>query len=379
MRSLEAALDLDELAEPNRASARRFATTIAISLLVHALLLLGASAWTGSPAPLADETELLVPLEFEPLPEPAPPPAPPPQTDPLPSETEQRPEEPAADESLLGFDSSGEGDRRADRPVGPEAEIHAPPAPGGGPGQPDETRSVEAIEQPPAAPVPERRDPSSGERAAELPPEPLTEPAEAQPAPGSEAEESPFDESAPAPGEPQEATPPPPSRVEPEPIRPAKPERPEGPGSSLDFDVEIHGGLFPPEIDFESGDYDWSDYAIKLYFAVYRAWLRELDARVRRFERDQKLGSLPRLEGEVIIRFVLRRDGSAVDLEVLEPSVLSSLDDASAAALRRAVIPPLPRDFPRDQERITFRFLIGFDNALQLERRLELLRWRGEF
>ena len=94
------------------------------------------------------------------------------------------------------------------------------------------------------------------------------------------------------------------------------------------------------DVQFESADYNWSDYSTKLYFAVYRSWLRELNGRTTRFERDQIMRRLPNLDGEVAIRFVLVRNGGVAELEVLRPSVVPTLDEASSAALRRAVLPP---------------------------------------
>ncbi|MDH3284570.1 MAG: energy transducer TonB, partial [Acidobacteriota bacterium] len=126
-------------------------------------------------------------------------------------------------------------------------------------------------------------------------------------------------------------------------------------------------------------DYAWSEYSTKVYFAVWRAWLRELYARVRRFEREQKLGDHASLDGTVDIHFVINRDGSVSNLTVVAPSVLGTLDEASSAALLGAVLPPLPEDFPRDSEGVTFRFVLAVDGALQMERGLRYRRSRGEF
>jgi TonB family protein len=140
------------------------------------------------------------------------------------------------------------------------------------------------------------------------------------------------------------------------------------------------GGGFYGDLQFESGDFDWSDYSRKVYFAVRRAWLRELYARTARFGRDQTLLDLPDLDGEVVIQFVLVRDGSVQELEIVRPSPMPSLDDASSAALRRAVLPRLPDDFPRDRERVAFLFrLSGFESSHQLQRQLEYSQARGEF
>jgi TonB family protein len=147
-----------------------------------------------------------------------------------------------------------------------------------------------------------------------------------------------------------------------------------------DFDVDVAGGLWADNIKFDSKDYNWEEYSTKLYFAVYRAWLRELLGRVRRFERDQILNDLNLIEGQVSIRFRLVRDGSARGVSVVDPSVIPTLDEASRAAIERAVLPPLPGDFPRDEEGVTFRFVItGFESATQIEWQLKRLQARGEF
>jgi len=157
------------------------------------------------------------------------------------------------------------------------------------------------------------------------------------------------------------------------------PGRPGAPGTGDDYDVGVGGGFYG-DLQFESGDFDWSDYSRKVYFAVRRAWLRELYARVPRFGRDQTLLGLRDLDGEVVIQFILARDGSVQELEIVRPSPMPSLDDGSSAALRRAVLPPLPDDFPRDRERVAFLFrLSGFESSHQLQRQLEYSQSRGEF
>ncbi|MDQ7087937.1 MAG: TonB family protein, partial [Acidobacteriota bacterium] len=96
--------------------------------------------------------------------------------------------------------------------------------------------------------------------------------------------------------------------------------------------------------------------------------------------RDQTLLGLPTLDGTVTIHFVFHRDGHVSEVEILAPSPVPTLDRASATALIRAVLPPLPADFPRDQEGITYSFTIqGFESSQQLQRRLRWSRAKGEF
>jgi TonB family protein len=363
-----------------RQQIRRYGVSVSLSLLLHLLLGLLLLPWASDAAITAEPETVEVPLSFESLPEPSPP-VPPPTQAPNPEpppEAEAEPEEtqPPPDDSLLGFYSEGEIPAEPDRPVGPEAEIKAPPPPGGEDDPVEPADAVEEETEPAAEPV----------EAQESPPgtSPDLEQAESARDPGrARSEPEPLGETPRA--EAGDASPPsrldvpPPVRIRPETPPPRRsPSGPEGPGSSLDYDVDVHGGLFG-DLNFDSRDYNWSDYSVKVYFAVYRAWLRELLARARRFEREQKLDGMPRLEGEVAIHFVINRDGSVSDLEVVASTDLATLDEASSSALRRAVLPALPADFPRQAEGVTFRFILGVDNALQMERQLRYLQSRGQF
>lgn len=198
------------------------------------------------------------------------------------------------------------------------------------------------------------------------------------PDPGEAPENARPNESAPRAGREPLPFPPLPERRPPPPRRPSR--RPGELRRVPDFDVDVTGGLWADNIKFDSKDYNWEEYSTKLYFAVYRAWLRELLGRVRRFERDQILNDLTLIEGQASIRFTIQRDGAAEGVMVVDPSVIPTLDEASRAAIERAVIPPLPIDFPRDSEGVTFRFVIsGFETAAQIERQLKYLQYRGEF
>ncbi len=384
-----------------RATVRRFAVAVLLSVLLHLLLLILLAAWARA-TPVRQDREVFVPLALEPAP---PPPPPPPEKSaperPEPRKQPRQGDKPPRERSLLGWKSRGELKGTPDRPPGPEAQVHAPPPPGGGP---SEQEGPEVV--PDRGPLPEQAETGQPREGPEVP-EPETPPEQQREQP---AEETPPERespslprdvtSEPVPGEPPgrqpergkevpEAPPagavppvrglPPLPRRRPERPVPTRPDRPPGQGHAPDFDARIEGGMFG-NLRFDSKDYDWSDYSTKVYFAIYRAWLRELYGRVRRFERDQKLRGLPTLDGEVKIHFVLHRDGSVTDVRVVSPSVLPALDDASAAALVRAVLPPLPADFPRDREGLTFLFEIsGFPSAYHLEQQLRWRRMNGEF
>jgi hypothetical protein len=404
-----------------------------LALLLHLVffVLLGLwSALTAAAEPPPSE-EILVRLEPEPAelpalpaetpPEPAPEAAP---AEPLEAPAEEAPEIPEEEleeepppERLLGWKTEGEEPGEAVRPPGPEAEVHGVPEPserpaedGGegrqeGPGPeegdpeapredslPEDPEPVEAAppeperEVPEAAPLPEPEpvEPEPGEESteeesaapdvAELLSTPLEDP-------GADGLPEPLEET----GDPSEA------RSEPEPVRPLpEPEPPEQrprtvpprPGGERfdPSDVRLGGGF--GDLRFESADYNWSEYSTKVYFAIYRTWLRELWQAARRgaFARDQGLGRLPNLDGICLISFVIDRQGNISEVEVQEPSVVPTLDQASAAALVRSILPPLPADFPRESERAYFSFQIrGFLDEHQLRMRLDWSRRAGEF
>jgi TonB family protein len=354
-----------------------------VSVAVHAvfvlLLVMQATRFDERPPPPEKEPDVALsfqeprpPIE---IPFPVAPPRPPRPASPPPPAAQPPAAQPSApDAPLLGWNSKqGREEGKAVRPPGPEGPIHAPPPPGGGaaampqdaiPEPPSTAAEQVDPTKPPAAPAEEGRqglersadgDVPSSQPAEEQPSTPRTEP------PSARRYEVPD---RPRPGEGSGGT----GRG-----------RGTGPGAGPDFNQKITGGLFG-DLHFDSGDYNWSEYTTKVYFAVYRAWLRELLGRARRFERDQNLLRLPDLDGVVAIHFFLTRPGPVESVEVVRPSPIPTLDEASAAALRRAVMPPLPSDFPRDREGVTFTFRIsGFETATQLERQLEWAQANGEF
>jgi hypothetical protein len=304
--------------------------------------------------PKAPQKQARVPLDLS---QPPPPPRPPPDQD------------APRDGQLFGFNSQGERKGEMVRPPGPETGRFGPEEPGEkGKGMQDGGAAEDAAKkiEPPRSSDPEDN------------PEPVPPP------------ETPRGE-----GLGGDPLPRPPGDDLPRPRRPAptpgaRPPAYRGPGttadggrrgargSGMDFNVGAGGGAFG-DLQFESSDYNWSDYSSKVYWAVYRAWLRELYGRTARFERDQVMRRLDNLDGEVTIRVTLHRR-AAIDTEILVPSVVPTLDEASEAALHRAVLPDLPSDFPRNSERVTWRFRIeGFESAQQLQRNLDVAQMRGVF
>ncbi|RMG44993.1 MAG: hypothetical protein D6718_08750 [Acidobacteria bacterium] len=338
----------------------RYAATVLISLLLHAAALALLAPWAGA-APPAAADELLVPLR---LAAPA--------------------EEPEPDDRrLLGFRSEGEIEGEPDRPQLPPSEIPGAPPPPETPSTPEPEPPEESPAPAPpaeAARPPDRAEPQplpeNREESPERAPAEAAESAQREPEPspaGSEPEELPREEEAPPTGLPPEPAAPPASTA-PGPSAPA----PVRPPPVPDLDIPFEGGLAGGDLRFDSPDYDWSDYATKLYFAIYRAWLRELDSHLMRIARDQRLaGGGGEIAFDTVVHFIIERKGAIGGIEVLVPSANRSGDDAATSALRRAVVPPLPDDFPRDREGVTAVFRVRADDIRQIERWLRRLKRMG--
>lgn len=290
-------------------------------------------------------------------PEPAPPAT---QSPPAPGFQQPAPPPPPKNDQLFGWKTHGEKPGAAVRPPGPETGVHGPNEPGlKGEGRKD---AQGGDGSPALRPTPSEYGPGGPGTGPGKPPDP------------SEAQDSWAQRNRAS------------SRTTPIPGGGSLPQPQQGrggregaPGTGVDFNIGKGGGMFG-DIQFESGDYNWSDYSSKAYWAIYRAWLRELYNRVPRFERDQAYLKLPMVEGEVQVRFTLTRPNGVEEIEILSPSVYPALNEGSTAALRRVVMPPLPSDFPRDRERVIFRFVVsGFHSARELQYQLEWSRDRGEF
>lgn len=341
--------------EPSRERARMsVGTSFAVHVVVLALLLATEFGRAERPAPLEPDFPLLIA-------EPEPPPAPRNEVPVvIPKALRQDPVPPRAapEAPLLGWKTQGDEPGQALRPPGPEQDVHRPEQPG---------ESGEGTKD---------ADNARPERAADVPePAGNTTPA----SPGGPERMNDAAGGAPRPPSGPQAEPGGDRRTPSMRVPPITGREPGRPGRGRDFALG-KGGSYFGDVHFESGDYNWSDYSTKVYFAVYRAWLRELLGRSTRFERDQLRYRLPDLDGEVRIQFTILRSGAVDDLQVVQPSVLPTLDEASSAALRRAVLPALPEDFPRDAERVTFGFRIsGFESSHQLRLRLEMDQAAGEF
>ncbi len=131
-------------------------------------------------------------------------------------------------------------------------------------------------------------------------------------------------------------------------------------------------------LQFESTDFDWSDYARSIYVAIWRAWHNRLYATTDEFERWAFAERNWTLDHQLQIRFTIRRNGQVTGIEIEEDSGCGPLDRSAGDALREVVLPPLPDEFPRDQETIHARFLAQGDIRI-LRKSLEYMKARGSF
>ena len=109
-------------------------------------------------------------------------------------------------------------------------------------------------------------------------------------------------------------------------------------------------------VEFESRDYDWSDYGQQVHDAILRAWYLRIYRTVSDFERWAQANRWV-LDDENRVRFVIERRGNVSGITLKVPSGVAPLDDSAIDALSQVVLPPLPADFPRDQEVVKARFI----------------------
>ena len=129
---------------------------------------------------------------------------------------------------------------------------------------------------------------------------------------------------------------------------------------------------------FESSDYDWSDYTRQIYMAIWRAWHNRLYQTTPAFDRwaFERQSSL--LEHQVLIQFTIQRTGEVTDIMIVTRSGCVPLDQSGADAMAEVILPRLPDDFPRDQERVRGRFLASGD-VRNMKRTLSYMKEAGWF
>jgi len=140
----------------------------------------------------------------------------------------------------------------------------------------------------------------------------------------------------------------------PSPSRQAKPAR-QGIGTQLQkmmigsikggFDNPIASRLNTGEVSFDTAAWDLGPYARKVQELVHSNWhVPQVQA---------ELGQ----PGWVAIRFVVHKDGSLTDLQVVRKSVIPSYNQSALDALRASnPLPPLPSEVTVPEIRGLFRF-----------------------
>jgi hypothetical protein len=114
-------------------------------------------------------------------------------------------------------------------------------------------------------------------------------------------------------------------------------------------------------LEFESRDYDWTDYARQIYVAIWRAWHSRLYATTDAFDRWGYERSSWWLHHASRIAFTIESNGQVTGIVLETPAGCYPLDDSALDALREVVLPPLPAEFPRDRETIHARFIADGD------------------
>jgi hypothetical protein len=143
-------------------------------------------------------------------------------------------------------------------------------------------------------------------------------------------------------------------RDEPPPAIDAAPSREPAPGGDSRPGLpSLPSGTFGMgNLVFESGDYDWTDYARQVLVILERAVNHRIWVTMDDFERwaHENRNYLIGPEQRVRARFVIERSGEIVDISIEGPSGVIPLDAAVQDSLEEAILPRLPGGFPRDRE-----------------------------
>jgi outer membrane biosynthesis protein TonB len=103
---------------------------------------------------------------------------------------------------------------------------------------------------------------------------------------------------------------------------------------------------------FESGDYDWTEYARQVLVILQRSLDQRMWRTLSSFERwaHENDTYVIRPDQAVYVRFVIERRGEVVGIAIEGSSGVTPLDAAARDSLEEALLPPLPANFPRDRE-----------------------------
>ncbi len=133
-------------------------------------------------------------------------------------------------------------------------------------------------------------------------------------------------------------------------------------GSSSRFSrgLDLEGG-FSPNLTFETKDFNWTDYATAIYWAIWRSWHNRLYLSLNNFERWSIENDIRLIRGVTGVTFVIEKNGNISEITPLFSSEIEPLDESAIDALREAVLPPLPANFYKERERVTARFIADTD------------------
>ncbi|MBW3566332.1 MAG: TonB family protein [Acidobacteria bacterium] len=104
-------------------------------------------------------------------------------------------------------------------------------------------------------------------------------------------------------------------------------------------------------VSFETQWYPWGDYSVEMIRRIRHYWYRNMPDLIR-------LG----IQGNVVYRFTIQRDGEITNIEMLRPSGSPPYDFAARKAIElSSALPPLPGDFPGATERVTVSFFYNME------------------
>jgi len=99
-------------------------------------------------------------------------------------------------------------------------------------------------------------------------------------------------------------------------------------------------------MSFDTQGFPWGEYARLLYVAIRNAWLERIP-----------LAAREGIAGYTCQHFIIAREGSITALEIVRPSEVPPFTKAASDAIRAASpLPPLPDEFPKSEEGVTFCF-----------------------
>jgi len=129
---------------------------------------------------------------------------------------------------------------------------------------------------------------------------------------------------------------------------------------------------------FESGDYDWTNYARQVLVILERAVNRRVYVTLDDFERwaHENDNYVIRPDQRVGVRFVIERSGEIVGIQIEGRSGVTPFDAAVQDSLEEAILPPLPSDFPRDREVVHIEGLFPAGAPI-LQLRTAYTRWKA--